>query len=124
MRRAAGLVAQTELPDVSELLLSVILMSDDELLEINQSSLGHDFYTDIITFEIERSADALEAELYISVDRARENAKRASVSMEHEMAHLVIHGVLHLTGYDDKAPKAKNQMRARERFYLAQFPAF
>lgn len=88
---------------------------------MNQSSLGHDWYTDILTFEIERSADRLEAELYLSVDRARENAKRAHVSLPQELVHLVLHGVLHLAGYDDKVPKAQNQMRARERFYLANF---
>jgi rRNA maturation RNase YbeY len=120
LKLAARFVSETELPALSHVSISVVLLSDEELLEMNRSSLGHDWYTDIITFEIERSTDALEAELYLSVDRARENAGRAGVSLERELIHLVIHGVLHLAGYEDKAASAKNQMRACERFYLAK----
>ena len=120
LNSAARLVADLELSTVTLFSLSVILMSDDELLEINRDSLGHDYYTDIITFEIDRSEDELEAELYISVDRARDNSKRATVTLEVELVHLIIHGVLHLAGYDDKTPADKKQMRAKERLYLAK----
>ncbi len=120
MKRAAQLVAELEMSSISSFSLSVILMSDDELLEVNRESLGHDFYTDIITFEIDRNEQELEAELYISVDRARENAKKAKVTLDVELVHLVIHGVLHLAGYDDKTPAGKKQMRSKERWYLAK----
>ncbi|MFI5202445.1 MAG: rRNA maturation RNase YbeY, partial [Candidatus Kapaibacterium sp.] len=74
-----------------------------------------------ITFEIERSKVALEAEIYLSVDRARANARRYRQPPELEILHLVIHGVLHLAGYDDKSTKGKKQMRERERWYLVRF---
>ena len=130
MKRAAKLVADGEMPDVRQFDLSIIALSDDELLEINRASLGHDWYTDVITFEIERSAmeslslpgggERLEAEIYISVDRAMENARKAKVPLIRELIHLVIHGVLHLAGYDDKQADAKKRMKARERFYLSR----
>jgi rRNA maturation RNase YbeY len=119
MKRAARSVLDHE-SLAQQLDLSVVLMSDEELLELNNSSLGHDWYTDIITFEIERTVDALEAELYLSVDRAAENARKAKVTTEHELVHLVIHGLLHLAGYGDHEASAKKLMKRRERFYLAQ----
>lgn len=120
MKRAARSVASGEaaLPKLID--LSIVFMSDEELLSLNNSSLGHDWYTDIITFEIERTVDALEAELYLSVDRAAENARKARVTLEYELVHLVIHGLLHLAGYDDHETTAKKLMKRRERFYLAQ----
>jgi probable rRNA maturation factor len=120
MKRAAKLVADGEIPAIRQFDLSVIALSDDELLEINRASLGHDWYTDVITFEIERSEDRLEAEIYLSVERAMENARKAKVLLDRELTHLVIHGVLHLAGYDDKQTDAKKRMKARERFYLEE----
>jgi rRNA maturation RNase YbeY len=120
MKRLARSVTSTELAEVETFELSVVLQSDSELLQLNQTSLGHDWYTDIITFEIERTVDSLEAELYLSVDRARDNARKAKITTERELVHLVIHGILHLAGYDDHDPGAKKLMKQRERFYLAQ----
>ena len=96
-------------------------MSDAELLELNRSALGHDWLTDVITFELERTEKNLEAEIYVSVERAKENAKKYSESLELEFIHLIIHGVLHLTGYDDKSKLGKKRMRTREGYYLARF---
>lgn len=121
MERIARLVAQNELSGIEEFRLSIVLMSDEELLEINRFSLGHDWLTDIVTFEIERDRRSLEAELYISVDRAVENANRYRQVPEVEFLHLVIHGVLHLAGYEDKTPGGTKRMRERERWYLVQF---
>ena len=118
MKQAAQLVADTELPGIS-LDLSMVAMSDEELLGINRTSLGHDFFTDVITFEIERTGDSLESEIYISVERALENARRFKRPAELEIVHLIIHGVLHLAGYTDKTPQKRKQMRTRERWYLA-----
>jgi len=119
-KRAAKLVFQTDIPDLHKFYLSVIALSDDELLAINRTSLDHDYYTDIITFEIERDDISLEAEIYISIDRARENAKKYRVSTEEELIRLVVHGALHLAGYSDKTSSSKNQMRRRERWYLTR----
>jgi len=118
MKRAAKIVAEGELPNIRSFALSVIALSDEELLEINNASLGHDWYTDVITFEIERTVDTLEAEVYISVDRAKANARTANVPLEREIVHLVVHAVLHLAGFDDHEAQAKKRMKSRERFYL------
>ena len=121
LKQAAKLVANTELPDIQTFNLSVIAMSDDELLEINRNSLKHDYLTDVITFEIERTEASLESEIYISVERATANAKRFKRTVELEIIHLIIHGTLHLAGYTDKTPSGRKQMRNRERWYLATF---
>ena len=120
MNQAAKLVVETDLSYLGELQLSIVVMSDDELLSINRTSLAHDYYTDIITFEIDRTEETMEAEIYISVDRAKENAKKYKVEIEEELIRLVVHGVLHLAGYSDKISSSKNQMRRRERWYLAK----
>ena len=120
LNKAAKLVAQTELPNFKEVRIQIVLLSDDELLQINRTALTHDYLTDIITFEIERTASELESEIYISVDRAQENAKRYRVEAERELEHLVIHGVLHLAGMRDKTMAESNQMRRRERWFLSK----
>jgi probable rRNA maturation factor len=123
IKRASKLVAFREMENLASLNLSIVAMSDDELVEINRSSLGHDFLTDVITFEIERSSESptnLEAEIYISVERAKANARRFKQTFEMEIIHLVIHGILHLAGYSDKSPAAKKRMRNTERYYLAE----
>lgn len=121
-KKAAADVASLELPDLRVFSLGVILMSDEELRELNVQSLEHDFYTDIITFEIDRTGEALEAELYLSVDRARENAEKHKHSIEKELLLLVIHGSLHLAGYDDHDPKKTRKMRQKERFFMERQP--
>ena len=122
IKRSVETVAFREIDQLANFELSIIAMSDEELLDINRTSLGHDFLTDVITFKIERSAggESLEAEIYISVERARENARRFKQTFEKEIIHLVIHGILHLAGYSDKSPVAKKRMRNRERYYLAE----
>lgn len=119
--RVAQRVAPVELAqDLEDVRINVILESDDELLVLNRTALGHDYYTDIITFEIERTESVLEAELYISVDRARENAERFGASLVTELTRVVVHGMLHLAGFGDKRAEEKKQMQARERYWLAQ----
>ena len=127
IKAASKNVARVEMPSLVEFTLGIIIMSDDELLDLNRSALQHDYYTDILTFEIDRSEgesenpEKLESELYFSVDRARENAKKARVSLESELVHLAIHGVLHLAGYDDHEELSKKRMVIRERFFLRQY---
>lgn len=118
LKTAAKEVYRDELPDIHKFELNVILQSDEELRELNIAALDHDYYTDIITFEIDRDEHTLSAELYISLERARENALRFGGSQRNELARLVIHGVLHLAGYSDKQAAPKKRMQRKERFFL------
>ncbi len=118
LKRAAEEVYHEELDEFRKFDLNIILESDEELRELNIRSLDHDYYTDILTFEIERTEIELIAELYISYERASENALRFGVSLRNELARLVIHGVLHLAGYSDKQAQAKKRMQRKERYFL------
>ncbi len=96
--------------------VTVILVEDDELLEMNRTHLEHDYYTDVITFPLED--DPLEGEIYISLDRAREQAAEYGVGVYNEVARLAVHGTLHLAGYDDGDPESRERMRILEDKYL------
>lgn len=98
--------------------LNVIFCTDDALLLINREFLNHDFYTDIITFPFSSKDQAVEAELYISVDRVKENAKKQGVSFSTELHRVLFHGCLHLTGYNDKSSQQIKKIREREDHYL------
>ena len=119
-KAAVRLVAETDLSKFEDVRIQIVLLSDEELLEINRSALNHDYLTDIITFEIERTKTELESEIYINVDRAKENAKRYRAGTARELEHLVIHGMLHLAGMGDKTTAEMNQMRRRERWFLVR----
>jgi len=97
--------------------LNYIFCTDKKLLEINRQWLAHDYYTDIITFDLSES-QAVEGEIYISIDRVRANAKAHSVSIKEELSRVMIHGALHLCGYSDKTEAEKAAMRNREDHYL------
>jgi probable rRNA maturation factor len=86
---------------------------DEHLLNINKEFLNHDTYTDIITFDYSEKK-AIAGEIFISIDRVRENAGKYKVTFEKELLRTVIHGVLHLCGYGDKKPADKKKMRAKE----------
>jgi probable rRNA maturation factor len=98
--------------------LSYIFCSDERLLEINRHFLQHDFYTDIITFPLSEPKQPISAEIYISVDRIRDNAKDFGVSMKNELLRVIFHGALHLCGYGDKTAKDQAKMRRLEDKYL------
>ena len=98
---------------------NIVLMTDDELLEINRQYLNHDYYTDIITFNYAEEAQPLEGELYISVDRVKEYASANSVDYISELNRVMIHGFLHLAGYDDNTEIAKNRMQSLENQYIS-----
>ncbi|HEY9559906.1 MAG TPA: rRNA maturation RNase YbeY [Anseongella sp.] len=98
--------------------ISYIFCSDIYLLEMNRSYLDHDTFTDIITFEHTSEQDALAGDIYISVDRFRENAEKFGVSETEEMLRVMVHGVLHLCGYKDKAPEDTVAMRNKEDVYI------
>ncbi|MFZ4061386.1 MAG: rRNA maturation RNase YbeY [Bacteroidia bacterium] len=96
--------------------ISVVFMLDEELLEMNRRHLNHDEYTDIITFDMRERipADALKGELYISVDRVKENARLNGHGMDEELDRVMVHGLLHMLGFKDKTAGERAAMRAEE----------
>ena len=88
--------------------------SDEKLLEINRERLGHDFYTDIVTFPMTDCETVLSSEFCISVDRIQENAETFGRSYESELHRVIIHGVLHLIGFDDHTDAEEKEMREKE----------
>ena len=103
--------------------LHYIFCSDDYLLKINQEHLQHDFYTDIITFDLSTSNETI-GEVYISVDRLKDNALIYHNRFSNETLRLIFHGALHLCGYKDKKKTDKEMMTQKENFYLKKFSSF
>ncbi|MFM1745956.1 MAG: rRNA maturation RNase YbeY [Bacteroidota bacterium] len=99
--------------------LNIILCSDGFLYRMNVEYLGHHTLTDIITFDYSISRKRLNGEMYISIDRVRENAKELNNSVKDELHRVFVHGLLHLCGYSDKSPSKKAEMRNREDRALA-----
>ena len=97
--------------------ISYIFCDDDYLLEINQQYLDHDTLTDIISFDYSVGKE-LHGDVFISVDRVKENAENFEVAFEEEMSRVMIHGVLHYCGYKDKTETEKSAMRGKEDFYI------
>lgn len=101
--------------------LNYVFCSDDYLLKINVEYLDHDYLTDIITFDNSEDDGLIEGDIFISVDRVKDNAKTYQVSDEHELKRVLVHGVLHLCGYLDKTDEEEKRMRAKENHYLQLF---
>lgn len=99
--------------------LNFIFCSDEFLHHINLQYLQHDDYTDIITFDNSETETDIEGDIFISVDRVIENSGKFKVSPEQELFRVMAHGVLHLTGYNDKSKKEKKIMRKKEKKALA-----
>lgn len=100
--------------------ISVVLVDDDYLLEVNRKFLGHDYRTDVVTFDL-GDGGLIEGEIYVSIDRARVQARRYGVTPEREILRLIVHGILHLTGWEDKTRSEKLRMRKRENTFIEQF---
>jgi rRNA maturation RNase YbeY len=98
--------------------LAYIFCDDEYLLEINQRFLEHNTLTDIITFNLSDTAGELKAEIYISVERVRENSEKFGVSYENELHRVIFHGALHLCGFKDKKPADKKEMQGMENKWL------
>ena len=98
--------------------LAYVFCSDKYLLGINQEYLNHDTLTDIITFDYADGSSLIDGEIYISIPRVRENAKKLQVDFDTELHRVIIHGVLHLLGYKDKSAADKLKMREKEEKYL------
>ena len=94
--------------------LQYVFVSDEALLELNQSALNHDSYTDIITFDLSDQEGVIEGEVYISIDRVRDNAEKYNVTFEEEYIRVIGHGLLHLLGFKDKSETEIAEMRKQE----------
>lgn len=97
--------------------INVIFCSDEYLLGVNRKYLHHDYYTDIITFDY-CEGDVLSGDLFISVDSVRNNSVYFKTSFDQELHRVIVHGLLHLIGYDDHTPDEQKTMRSKEDFYL------
>ena len=100
--------------------LCIVLCDDSDLLAINKKHLDHDYFTDIITFNY-NDKNVVSGDLFISVERVQENAKKYGYSFENELIRVVFHGLLHLCGYNDKTNLEKVVMRFKENCYLNKF---
>jgi len=95
-----------------------IFCNDERILEVNRQFLGHDYYTDVITFDYS-THDRVAGDIYISLDTIRSNAEEVGCSFDNELCRILIHGVLHLTGQEDKTPETKPVMTEKENRALA-----
>ena len=100
--------------------LNFILCSDAYLLRINQEYLQHDDFTDVITFDNSEALKTIVGDIFISLERIKENAKNFNSKTFDELCRIMVHGTLHLLGYKDKTKAAKLEMTTKEDFYLAK----
>ena len=98
--------------------INIIFCSDNFILDINMKYLQHDYFTDVITFDY-CEGDKLSGDLFISVDTVRENAKLYNTDFNEELNRVMVHGILHLIGYDDHSQKDKQLIRKKEDYYLS-----
>jgi probable rRNA maturation factor len=103
--------------------LVYVFCSDKYLLKINQAFLKHDYYTDILSFDLSKSKN-IDGEIYISVDRVKENAKELKINTSLELLRVIFHGALHLCNYSDKTKLQKQKMRKKEDEYLFHYSMF
>jgi probable rRNA maturation factor len=99
--------------------INIIFCSDEYLLNINKEYLQHDYYTDIITFDY-KNKKSVSSDMFISLDRVRENALSVSVAFDFELTRIIIHGLLHLSGYEDNTVEKRKNMSFREDYFLAK----
>ena len=101
--------------------LNIVFCDDDYLLNLNRQFLKHDFYTDILSFPLSGRGEPIEAEIYISLERVRDNAQNLGDSFRSELHRVIFHGILHLCGYHDKASTDIKKMRSIEDRYLKDY---
>ena len=109
--------AESEIKRIGQ--VNIIFCSDNYILDINQKYLQHDYFTDIITFDYCEGM-TLSGDLFISVDTVRENAIFYGTEFDDELNRVIVHGLLHLIGYDDHSEEDQKTMRSKEDYYLAQ----
>lgn len=100
--------------------ISLICCSDNYLLKVNQDFLDHDYYTDIITFNYNED-NIISGDLFISIDRVKDNANSTLNTFENELLRVIIHGVLHLLGFNDKSEDEQLVMREKENLFIEKF---
>ncbi len=105
--------------DLSAEIIDVIFTDDQSLKELHRDFLNDDTFTDVMTFNLSDSP-SIDSEIYISIDRARENAEKYNVSYQNEIMRLLIHACLHLSGYDDTEERKRKKMKEQEDYYLHQ----
>lgn len=110
------LVAESEIRRLGD--ISIIFCSDNYILDVNMKYLQHDYFTDIITFDY-CEGDRLSGDLFISIDSVRENSIYYKTDFEEELNRVIVHGILHLIGYDDHTPEDQKVMREKENYYLS-----
>ena len=101
--------------------VSVLLVSDDEIKEVNKKYLGHDYATDVVTFPLHEDSEPIEAEIYVSLQTTARNSKTYNNSHSSEIIRVVIHGILHLAGYEDSTSESRREMKMKENFYIDLF---
>ena len=109
------MVVESEIKKMGD--LSIIFCSDNYILDVNMRYLQHDYFTDIITFDY-CEGDVVSGDLFISIDSVRENALFYGATFEDELDRVMVHGVLHLLGYDDHTPEETAVMREKENYYV------
>lgn len=109
------LVAQSEIRKIGD--INIIFCSDNYILDVNMRYLQHDYFTDIITFDY-CNDNILSGDLFISIDTVRENSEFYGTEFEEELNRVIVHGILHLIGYDDHKDEDIRTMRAKENYYL------
>lgn len=109
------MVAESEIKRIGD--ISIIFCSDNYILDVNIKYLQHDYFTDIITFDY-CEGQKLSGDLFISIDSVRENALYYGTEFEDELNRVIVHGVLHLIGYDDHSEEDQITMRSKEDYYL------
>ena len=112
------LVAESEVYTLGN--VSVIFCSDNYILDINQRFLQHDYFTDIITFDYSEGSK-ISGDLFISVDSVKENSIEYGTDFEDELHRVIVHGILHLIGYDDHTDDDVRIMRSKENYYLSLY---
>ena len=98
--------------------ISIVFCSDEYLLKMNNDYLNHDNFTDVITFDYNVGGSVIYGDIFISIDRVRENANTLKVSFSDELHRIIVHGVLHLLGYSDKSRAERVAMEEKENYYL------
>ncbi len=101
--------------------INFVFCSDERLLEMNQEYLNHDYYTDIISFDLSEDKTTVVGDIYISYERVKENAKNLNTTLMNELHRVIFHGALHLCGYKDKTKSDIAQMRGKEEEYLSLY---
>lgn len=113
-------VAESEVRKIGD--INVIFCSDNYILDVNMKYLQHDYFTDIITFDYCED-DVLSGDLFISIDSVKDNALFYGTDFPDELNRVIVHGILHLIGYDDHTDSEQKTMRSKEDYYLSQRPA-